>query len=124
MSQVALALNERKKCGGQPPRAGPRHYRPKKSDAGRLELSTFCIQDLAEGEKWSFLDKMIKAPDDKVPARVDIDVSFIRSLLLDIDENWIPPRHVDIIGWGEQDNVQQSVRQRMSAQLIATLREE
>lgn len=132
ISTVSFGLNEKNKYSTRPkeekPRPKSRALMPRRYE-GRLELSTFCIEGMADQDAWMFLDKMLVGDDTvepfpPIPARVDIEVQLIHECELDIDANWQPERHVDVIGWPFEEEAQKSITQVMSAKTLATTRPE
>jgi len=85
--------------------------------AQRWELSTFSIEGLAPGESWPFLTQAIGAMKPlagKTLFRCDRDRNVIDAPPLKIDDNWEPPRHVDMIGWPEAEDAHLSIAQSLS----------
>lgn len=109
---VAIGLNERNKFSGQPPKAKIKNFRPSMIE-GRLELSSFCMDELQEHEKWQVLDaNSNKAP---IPARSDLNEPIVLEAGLTCDPDWDPERHVNIIDWPSEDDRQTSAAQALYA---------
>ena len=106
IERVTFALIERSKYSTTPkllPKKKALMPRPT-GEGGRLELSTYCIDGLNEEGIWQLIASTF--PDKRVPARSDFQASQILALELSLDPNWVPPRHVDICGWPQQEDAQ------------------
>lgn len=109
---LGIGLNEKRKFGGAPPKAKIRSFKPSMHN-GRLELSTFCLDGLDESARWQLLDEHSnKSP---IPGRAELSVDDISSAELDIDADWDPERHVNVIGWPKEEERQRSCQQVLLA---------
>lgn len=70
------------------------------------------------GEIFPFLQNNATPPPHKpLAGRADFNCDSIRHIpnaSLDLDDNWVPPRHVDIVGWPEHEDAQKSIAQALS----------
>jgi hypothetical protein len=97
---VARSINERGKYkAGNPDRPDKRALLPAANpNTGRIELSTFSIDGLEDNDIWALLRRQ-----GNVYGRADLTREVIEQAGLSLDENNVPPRHVDIIGWNPDD---------------------
>lgn len=88
----------------------------------RYERSSFCIDGLTENKCWGLLNTHCsKHSESLIPARVDLTVEFVKSINLNIDPNWVPDKHVDIINWPELEDERKDIAQTMSRELSISL---
>lgn len=121
VTSVSLGVNEDRKFSRQTLRLRNRYFQPRLIGA-RLELSTFCIDLLSDDETWGLLDQHCDRP--AVVARVDISVNFIRENGLEIEPDWDPERHVNVLRWPLDEDARKSLCQVISAQLPVLVRAE
>lgn len=115
---LSIGLNEKNKYRGDPPKAKNNAFRHLLIN-GRFELSSFCIDELTEENCWKLLD--LNSNKDKIPARVDLTVDFVRkNTALDIEPDWNPKRHVNLSHKTEINII--AAKQKMMSQLNVTLR--
>lgn len=119
VNQLAIGLNERKKVSGEPPRAKLKNFKPR-SYEGRLELSTYCMDALRESERWALLDTHCDR--DRVAGRSEFNKATVRLHGLQVDPNWVPLRHVDVVEWPADEIEQTNAAQALYAAQICTLR--
>lgn len=79
---------------------------------GRFELSTYCIDALHPDAIWALLQSAFGRG---IPARSDFKCEDIRKIPLETDPNWVPERHVDILGWPLDEDGQASRAQALVA---------
>lgn len=97
---VAVGVNESKKLNKAPLSLKAKHFRPRPEGCGRMALSTYCVDDLDDAERWQLLELHVKPA---VVARAELFVKVIRDAQLTVDSDWDPDRHVNVIGWPESD---------------------
>jgi hypothetical protein len=105
---VAIGLNEKGKQDGVP-KAKVRNFKPRLIQ-GRLELSSFCIDQLADVEVWNLLDQHLNKP---AIGRAQFELDHVCVAGLVPDPDWVPERHVNILGWPEEEEVQTSIAQEL-----------
>jgi hypothetical protein len=75
--------------------------------ASRFELSTFCLEALCDRDAWNHLQEhCAKGLDHPIYGRADFvgRVCETANPALCLDPDWEPPRHVNILGWGEKSS--------------------
>lgn len=105
---LAFAITENSKMNGPRNALRPRTLRTSivaNPDTGRLELSTYCTDELSADEIWVILDRSvpIHSPAGH-PARIDFDAKHLQTIDLLLDANWDPERHVDLYHWPQNEN--------------------
>ena len=103
---VAIGLNEMGKAN-KVPQARNRVFQPDLEN-GRYELSTFCVDELEEEDKWQLLELHVRP---RVVARADLTTAAIRAAGLIPDPDWDPERHVNVVGWPEDEAEQKIIAQ-------------
>lgn len=116
---IAVGANQHSKVSGKPPRIKTKHLKPRQAQSGRWELSSFCMDGLAEEERWSLLAQHVRP---EVVARAELLPSDVHDAKLGLDVDWDPERHVNIVGWPELEVEQVSVAQVLSDRQICTVR--
>lgn len=116
---IAVGANQHSKVAGKPPRIRTKHLKPRRAESGRWELSSFCMDGLAECERWLLLAQYVK-PD--VVARAELLPSDVQDATLTLDVDWNPERHVNIVGWPELEIEQVSMAQVLSDRQVCTVR--
>lgn len=119
MHAIAVGANERGKVSGKPPRIKTKHLKPKLTDSGRWELSSFCVDGLAEDDRWALLAQHVKP---KVYARAELLPADVHDATLSLDVDWVPERHVNIVGWPEVEIEQVSLAQVLSDRQVCIVR--
>ena len=112
VNEIAIGLNEKSKFRGQPPVAKSSNFNPRLYK-GRLELSSYCVDGLDDAGRWTLLDRHSNKP--PIPARTELDSVHVYEAGLALDPNWDPERHVNVIGWPDQDDAQKSAAQLLHA---------
>lgn len=110
MDLIALGANELRKLQGKPPKIRTRQFRPR-LEGGRWELSTFCMDGLPEQERWLLLEAHVRP---QVVARAEVGPVHVESAQLLLDPDWNPERHVNIVGWPDEEDAQLSRAQVLS----------
>lgn len=65
-------------------------------------MSTFCIDNLSDSEAVALIEGATR----KQHAHAVIKADAIRDIGLQIDPDWQPERHVNIVGWGDDPNAE------------------
>jgi hypothetical protein len=97
--EVAIGINELKNKVNKTPAARARVFMPRhEPSTDRLELSTYCVDGLEESGRWAILALHV------IPlvARVDLDVKVFKDAGLEVDADWVPDNHVNILGWPQE----------------------
>ena len=71
----------------------------------RFELSSFCIEAMCEHDVWNHLGKHCgRGLTHPIYGRGDFvgSVCVNATPVLPLDPDWNPPRHVNILGWGQK----------------------
>lgn len=107
VSEVSIFINEARKIEkAEPPRARIDNFRPRRNkETGRLEKSSFCIDEMREPDCWQMLSNASTVR--PVLGRADLHALDILEAELSLEANWVPERHVDLIGWRE-DHAQET----------------
>lgn len=105
---VAIGLNERGKQDGVP-KAKVRNFKPRLI-AGRLELSSFCVDEMDDQEVWVLLDSHLDKP---AIGRAQLGVARVAGEGLEPHPDWDPERHVNILGWPAEEERQASLAQML-----------
>lgn len=75
---------------------------------GRLELSTYCLEELGTAEQWVLLDgHSLKA----VLGKAELEKTDILNERLTLDPNWDPQRHVNVVEWPASEEDQKQIAQ-------------
>lgn len=111
ISTVAIWVNEKSKIQGTPPRAKAKNFLPRPFE-GRLELSTYCLEELQIGEQWDLLDSHSPKA---VLGKAELHATDIKDERLALDPNWDPERHVNVVDWPEPDEAQKQIAQALLA---------
>lgn len=99
--ELARAVSQAKDLdtGVSPPGVKQRVFRPKPNRAtGRLELSTFCVDDLSRDEAVSVIES---ATHRRQHAHAVVKAGSLEEIGLKADADWTPERHVNVIGWSD-----------------------
>ncbi|WP_303748376.1 hypothetical protein [Stenotrophomonas pigmentata] len=104
--EVAIGLNEKGKQDGVP-RAKVKNFKPRLIE-GRLELSSFCVDQLGDTEVWELLDAHLNKP---AIGRAQFEIGHFHESGLEHDPDWHPERHVNILGWPDKEEEQTSIAQ-------------
>lgn len=107
---VAVGVNETSKLNKAPPALKAKHFRPRAEESGRLALSTYCMDDLSDGQCWELLALHVKPA---VVARAELPTQVFRDSRLEVDPDWDPERHVNVIGWPAADEEIASITQEV-----------
>ncbi len=113
VAAVATWVNESNGIDGrvEPPRATAKIFRPRLFD-GRWEFSTYCHEELSEAEIWALLQQFSER---KILGRAELRSHFIVGEGLQLDPNWDPERHVDVVGWPQEKADHKSIIQSFVA---------
>lgn len=103
---LGIGLNERGKYNSKP-EAKLRYFLPRLHE-GELELSTFALDGLEEEGVWALLDQHVGGNGKRALARAEITPVHVREAELQVDPNWEPERHVNIVGWPPEEPEQRS----------------
>lgn len=114
-------MNERKSKveNSSPPRAKLRVFAPRLEASGQFELSTFCVDQLEEPERWVLLDAHSDKP---VVGRSELPRSVFVDVGLEPVADWDPERHVNVVGWPAAEEARVSIGQRLHAAQVFVLR--
>lgn len=107
--QVAIGLNEKSKQDGVP-KAKVKNFKPRPCEGGRLELSSFCIDELQDPSIWELLDKHLNKP---AIGRSDLGLEGVSGVGLQADPDWDPERHVNLLGWPPEEEHQTAIAQKL-----------
>lgn len=110
---VAIGLNQLKSKANKVPLARARVFEPDLEN-GRYELSTFCVDELNEDERWELLGLHVRP---QVVARAELTTAAIRNAGLTPDPDWDPERHVNVIGWPDDEAEQKIIAQTSLANM-------
>lgn len=110
---LGIGLNESSKYNASGAKA--RSLRPKLV-ADRYELSSYCMDGLSEAARWELLDLHSDKPPIRARAEFNIFVILEAGLTTEID--WEPPRHVNIVGWPNEEERRKSAQQVLVARQI------
>lgn len=75
------------------------------ASTSRLELSTFCIEAMCDRDAWHHLgEHCASGLTHPIYGRADFVGKVCETAVpaLSPDPDWDPPRHVNILGWGEK----------------------
>lgn len=103
---VAVGVNESGKLTKQPLALKAKHFRPRAEPSGRLALSTYCVDQLTEEQCWELLELHVRPA---VVARSELETRVFSDAGLVVDPDWIPERHVNVVGWPVEDEVIASI---------------
>jgi hypothetical protein len=88
---------------GPHPTVKQRVFRAKLNpSSGRVELSTFCIDNLSDSEAVELIEGATR----RQHAHAVIKTESIVEIGLQIDPDWQPERHVNIVGWADDPNAE------------------
>jgi hypothetical protein len=107
---LGIGLNERGKFNSAP-EAKVRVFMPRPHE-GVFELSSYALDDLDEPQIWELLDRHLNKG---ALARVELTPAHVLSADLQVDPNWDPERHVNIVGWPSEEHEQKSRAQVLHA---------
>jgi hypothetical protein len=79
------------------------------------------MDDLSDGERWLLLDE--HSNNKPIPARTELTTSAIALAGLVLDADWNPARHVNIVGWPQEEEQRQSCQQVLLAEQRFFLRQ-
>lgn len=114
VDELGIGLNEKNKIEKSPPAAKSRNFKPRlDKSSGQLELSTFCIDELDNEQRWQLLDSVSDKPPILGRAEIRKD-RFVRAGLT-ADPDWNPARHVNIVGWPKDEDDRLVVVQELYA---------
>ena len=105
---VAIGLNEKGKRDAVP-KAKVRNFKPRLI-GNRLELSSFCIDELSDLDIWVLLDQHLDKP---AIGRADLGTVVFADVGLNHVPDWDPERHINILGWPADEEVQASIAQSL-----------
>ena len=111
LTKLAVWAHERSKLGGEPLGVKSKNFMPRLHE-GRLELSTFCVEDMPEADAWALLDTHAPKP---VLGRGEFLRLDARQLGLLVEPNWEPPRHVNLVQWPDEYERQKDIAQALHA---------
>lgn len=99
VATLSIYVNESRRIDkSQPERAGFKNFLPRPNkQTNRLEKSTLCLQEVDEELAWNLLQHA--SPVREVLGRADLDVADILLTGLELDIDWTPERHVNLIAW-------------------------
>ncbi len=99
---LARAISSAKdlSSGVSPPAVKQRVFRPKPNANGRLELSTFCIDGLGPDEAVSLIESATR----RQYAHAVVQAESLEEIGLQVEPDWIPERHVNVVGWSDVGN--------------------
>ena len=69
-----------------------------------------CLEELPEDEGWNLLQRGSVRP---VLGRAELKVEDIRLTELSVEADWVPDRHVNLIGWTDDPAHETSVAQQL-----------
>lgn len=78
------------------------------------------MDKLDEVSRWILLDRHCGKP--AVVGRSDLEAANIKEIGLELDPNWIPEHHVDLVGWPAIEEEQVNVAQALYAAQACLLR--
>ena len=123
-SETSFAINEKQKIGTDPKSkrlfVKVRQLRPKWIEENvRFELSTYCLVGLPTDSAWKFLHACVGANAEKpLAGRADFNCTDDRKIrdvsVVVIDDNWVPERHVDVVGWPAEEFEREGICQELS----------
>lgn len=93
-----------------PPVAKIRVFQPRLEASGRLELSTFCVDELEDLDRWGILDAHGDKP---VVARTELKTQDVVAAGLVADPDWNPERHVNLVDWPHQEEARLAIQQKL-----------
>jgi hypothetical protein len=99
IDEVARGVNESRKISRleDPHRLKLKQFEPSFDDRiGALALSTFYLGDLATNDQWALLDSSVRP---SAVAYAALERALVQSAGLQLDPDWDPERHVNLIGW-------------------------
>lgn len=104
---VAIGINEARNKLNKKPAARARVFKPDREPSGRWALSTYCVDGLADDARWELLAKHVNP----LVARVELRTQVFSLAGLIVDPDWVPERHVNIIGWPDEEEARTSIAQ-------------
>ena len=120
LTTLAFSVNEAKKFRKDKDKESGReslYIRPNKllprlnTESGRLELSTFCIDEIPEDAVPVFLATSAGGVS---VGRVDFLPADFLERSLSLDPNWTPHRHVDVLDWPTEEDAQKAIALQLS----------
>lgn len=89
-----------------------RNFEPRREINGDLELSTFCLDTLEEESRW----QLLQANSNKdLVGRTEVATSVFLDAGLTADPDWVPERHVNIVGWPDEEEIRKGIAQSLYA---------
>lgn len=120
IDRVTFSVNEKKKCSFDH-NLGRHFVKPVKllprMIDGRLELSTFCIDRIEPEEIFRFLSSVAGGTS---KARADFVPRAVLGIPLALEADWVPNRHVNVLGWPEVEVEQLNLAQALSDMGLVT----
>lgn len=107
---LAISVNEIGKLDKKP-KLKVRNLKPREYD-GRLELSTFCVDEFDDGATWQLLELHAGV----VVGRAQLRSQVFRAERLTVHPDWDPERHVNIVDWPAAEEEVTSIAQVLYAQ--------